>query len=88
MQKKVDMTSKGVKISFLGEVKKENIISMVQNCQSGGCECMSDATKAKIKDIAIEGQDGEVTLTLSGEIEKEEIEAALAKSKVLNDPCC
>ena len=84
MQNKVDKIADGVKITFFGEVKKENIISMVQNCQSGGCECMSDATKQKIKDIQILGEDGDVNLILSGDILKEEIEGALAKSKVIN----
>lgn len=88
MQRDVNKTEDGVKIRFFGEVKKENILSMVKNCQEGGCECMSDATKQKIKNIEIDGEDGNVSLTLSGEIAKEEIEAALAKSKVVNDSCC
>ncbi len=85
MQKNVNKTDDGVKISFLGEVKKQNIVTMVQNCSSGACECMSDDTKKKIKDMQVSGEDGDVELKLSGDISKEEIEAALAKSKVLND---
>ena len=49
---------------------------------------MSDATKMKIKDIQIGGEDGNVNLTLSGDILKEEIQEALAKSKVINNQCC
>ena len=64
-------------------VKKENIVKMVQNCKTGSCECMSDETKSKIKDMSVSGNDGEVLLNLSGDIKKEEIEAALAKSKVV-----
>jgi hypothetical protein len=45
---------------------------------------MSDETKAKIKGMEVSGQDGDVALELSGELSTEEIEAALAKSKVLN----
>jgi hypothetical protein len=88
MDKKIDAINDGVKIRFFGEVKKEKIVTMVQNCQNGGCQCMSDATKQKIRDIQIDGEDGDVSLTLSGEIAKEEIEAALAKSKIINDSCC
>jgi hypothetical protein len=44
---------------------------------------MSDVTKAKIADMQVSGKDGDVELNLSGEITKEEIEEALAKSKVL-----
>lgn len=88
MQKTVNSLKDGVDISFTGEVKKENIVTMVQNCQTGKCECMSDETKKKIKNMEVSGEDGDVNLTLSGEIKKEEIEAALAKSKVINSQCC
>lgn len=84
MQKKVNSLKNGVNISFIGAVKKENIVTMVQNCQSGKCECMSDETKKKINNIEVSGNDGDVNLTLSGAILKEEIEEALAKSKVIN----
>ena len=85
--KNVFKTGEGVKISFTGSVEIKNIIQMVENCATGACECMSDETKAKITNMEVSGQDGDVKLDLSGEISKEEIEAALAKSKVLNDTC-
>jgi len=84
MNKFVNATGNGVKISFSGEVKKQNIIKMVENCSTGACECMSDDTKAKIKNMEVSGQDGSVELDLTGDLSKEEIEAALKKSKVLN----
>ena len=84
MQKNVFSTNNGVNIKFSGEVKKQNIVTMVQNCSTGKCECMSDATKAKIKDMQVDGVDGDVSLKLSGDISTQEIEEALAKSKVLS----
>ncbi len=84
MQKNVNTTNTGVKISFTGEVKKQNIVKMVENCATGQCECMSDETKKKIQNMEVSGSDGEVALDLTGDVSKEEIEAALAKSKVLN----
>jgi len=84
VQKNVKATNSGVKISFLGEVKKQNIVTMVENCSTGACACMSDETKMKIKDMQVSGTDGSVELELTGDINKEEIEAALAKSKVIN----
>jgi hypothetical protein len=87
MNKNVFKTDNGVKISFTGAVEKQNIIKMVENCATGQCECMSDATKKKITQMEVSGKDGDVELDLSGEISKEEIEAALAKSKVVNDTC-
>ncbi len=83
MQKNVNTTGFGVNISFSGEVKKQNIVTMVQNCSTGKCECMSDNTKAKIKNMEVTGDDGEVELALTGDISKEEIEAALAKSTLI-----
>jgi len=84
MKKTVFSTQNGVNITFSGEVKKQNIVQMVQNCAEGKCECMSDETKAKITAMEVKGEDGAVTLELGGEVSKEEIEAALARSKVLN----
>jgi len=84
MQKKVLKTGEGVKINFQGAVEKMQIVKMVENCATGQCECMSDETKKKISDMQVEGKDGDVQLNLTGDISKEEIEAALAKSKVLN----
>lgn len=85
MNKNVSLTDKGVKINFTGVVQKQNIVKMVENCATGQCECMSDETKAKIKNMDVSGQDGDVTLDLSGDISKEEIQAALSKSTVLNE---
>ncbi len=84
MKKEVSKTNNGVKINFLGEVQKENIVTMVQNCSTGKCECMSDDTKAKIKDMQVHGEDGDVNLSLEGDISVDEINEALAKSKVVN----
>ena len=84
MEKNVNKITNGVKISFTGEVKKQNIVTMVENCSSGKCECMSDETKQKVKNMQVLGDDGDVQLELTGEISKEEIEDALKRSKVLN----
>jgi len=84
MNRSVNLTNNGVKISFSGEVKKQNIVTMVDNCSTGKCECMSDETKKKIESMEVSGKDGDVELQLSGDISKEEIEKALANSKVLN----
>ena len=85
MQKNVSKTNSGIKINFLGAVEKQNIVTMVQNCSTGQCECMSDDTKAKIKDMQVKGVDGDVELNLEGELSVAEIEEALAKSKMIHD---
>ena len=85
MNKQVFKTQSGVKINFTGEVQKQNIVTMVENCSTGNCECMSDDTKAKIKDMKVEGSDGDVELSLDGDISIDEIKNALANSKVLQN---
>jgi len=84
MKKDVTTTNKGVKISFKGAVEKNQILTMVQNCSTGQCECMSDETKKKISDMRVEGEDGDVELNLEGDVSEEEIKEALKRSKVLN----
>ncbi len=85
MNKNVFKTNQGVKISFTGEVQKQNILKMVENCATGSCECMTDETKEKITNMEVSGKDGEVSLNLTGDVSKEEIEAALIRSKVINN---
>lgn len=88
MNKNVFKTGEGVKIAFTGEVQKQNIVKMVENCATGQCDCMSEETKAKISNMEVSGVDGEVNLNLTGNVSKEEIEDALAKSKVTNNDKC
>ena len=83
MNKSVNMIKDGVKISFSGEVKKQNIVTMVENCSTGKCECMSNETKQKITNMKVSGEDGNVKLELNGEISVAEIEKALSNSKVI-----
>jgi len=84
MKRDVLKTGDGVKINFIGKVQKQNIVTMVENCSTGQCECMSDDTKAKIKDMKVSGNDGDVALDLAGDISVDEIQAALKKSKLIN----
>jgi len=84
MNKNVSKTGQGVKILFTGVVEKQNVVKMVDNCAKGKCECMSDETKKKIKDMKVTGEDGNVELNLVGDVVTKEIEEALKKSKVLN----
>jgi len=83
VRKDVFKTDVGVKIKFTGIVEKQQIVKMVENCAKGQCDCMSDETKSKITAMDIDGQDGDINLNISGDLAKEEIENALAKSKIL-----
>lgn len=83
VEKTVSSTKSGVKINFTGGIAKNTVFTMVQNCQNGKCDCMSDESKAKIASMEVGGEDGNVELTLGGDITQEEVEAALQKSKLL-----
>jgi hypothetical protein len=84
MKKDITKTDNGVKIKFSGEVKKSNIVMIVENCSTGKCGCMKEETKAKIKNMSVEGKDGNVELSLDGELSVEEIKEAISKSKLLD----
>lgn len=84
MHRNVQKIDNGINITFTGTVQKQKIINMVENCNTGNCDCMSNATKTKITNMQVSGSDGEVNLALSGDLTTQEIEEALAKSKVIN----
>lgn len=85
--KKAEVTKQlsGIRVTFTGAVEKQNVVSMVQRCQGGQCDCMSEASKKKIEGLEVSGEDGNVQLTISGDLDVGEIEAALKKSPVLGD---
>lgn len=84
--KKAEVTQErsGVRITFSGAVAKQNVVEMVQRCQSGQCDCMSNASKRKIEGMEVRGEDGSVELAIAGDLDINEIEAAVAKSPLLH----
>ena len=78
----VEQKEGGVQIKFKG-VPASVVFTMVQNCSEGKCECMSEETKKKIEGMQIDENSDDVSLHIKGDIKKEEIEAALKRSKVL-----
>jgi len=89
MKKNVFKTPDGAKIAFTGAVAKQQIVTMVENCSTGNCACMSDATREKINTIEVVGEDGNVELKLTGDVTTKELEEALNRSTLLNrDELC
>jgi len=74
----------GVKVTFSGEVAKQNVVSMVERCQTGQCDCMSDESKKKLEGLEVSGTDGNVELSIKGDITAEEIQEAVSKSPLIN----
>jgi hypothetical protein len=85
IMKKANVTQEfnGVKITFNGEVAKQNVVEMVERCKTGKCDCMSDDSKEKIKNMQITDKDGQVELSIEGDLNTREIEAAVSKSPLL-----
>ncbi|WP_373002109.1 hypothetical protein [Sulfurimonas sp.] len=83
--KKANVTAQhnGVKITFSGAVEKQNVVDMIERCQTGKCDCMSDESKEKIKDMNISGEDGNVELSIEGDLDIEEIKTAVSKSPLI-----
>ena len=83
--KKADVTAQhnGVKITFSGAIQKQNVVEMVERCQTGKCDCMSDESKKKIKDMSISGEDGNVELNIKGDLDAQEIQEAVSKSPLV-----
>ena len=84
--KKADVTGfkDGLKIKFSGGVKRKNVVEMVERRQSGQCECMSQESKEKIKKMHVSESLNEVELTITGDLDIEEIQEAVSKSPLVN----
>lgn len=79
-QTSVKKSSNGLTINFQGDFAKENVQAMVERCQTGGCDCMSEENKTKIKMMKVDGVDGDVKIHLEGEaINMKDIEASVEK---------
>ena len=85
--KKADVTAlkDGVKITLSGAVGKQNVVEMVENCQTGKCDCMSDESKQKIEGMEITGVDGDVELSIKGDLDVSEIREAVSKSPLIKE---
>ncbi len=83
--KKADVTAQhnGVKITFSGAIQKQNVVEMVERCQTGKCDCMSDESKEKIQGMEITGKDGDVELSIKGDLNVNEIREAVSKSSLI-----
>ena len=79
----VNKLHSGVNITFSPEIEKIKVFEMVERCQNGQCDCMSDDTKKKIEKITLNDKEN-LSLKIEGStIEKQEIEEALRNSPLL-----
>ena len=79
----VNKLSTGVNITFSSGIEKVKVFEMVERCQNGHCDCMSDDTKKKIEKITLKDEEN-LSIQVDGtSIEKKEIEEALKNSPLL-----
>ncbi|WP_293444962.1 hypothetical protein [Persephonella sp.] len=78
----VRSTEEGVIIEVIDKtVDAEKVKEVVENCQTGKCDCMSEETKAKVTFMDFKIEDGKPVIEIKGEVSEEEIKEAVKKSK-------
>lgn len=81
----VEQQLNGVKVTFSGAIEKQNVVSMVERCQTGQCDCMSSEAKKRLEGLEVSGKDGNVELHIKGDISAKDIEAAVSKSPLIKN---
>jgi len=76
----VQKTEGGVAVHIDRSVEVEKVSAMVENCQTGQCDCMSDQTKAKVTGMAVRQGENGTEIHIAGDLTPEEIAEAMARS--------
>lgn len=72
----------GVVVQVVDEgIALEKVEEIVNNCKTGQCDCMSEATKQKVEFIHVKLIGGKPAIEIKGDVSKQEIEEAISKSK-------
>jgi len=85
MEKNLSQTTNDTPMSFTAVVQKDESSKIVENCSHHAqCDCMQRDNKHAIKEMDIEELgDGEIKIVLTGNRDKQEIEEAIKRSKVI-----
>ena len=76
----VQKTAEGVAVHVDNSVEAKKVFAIVENCQTGQCDCMSAETKAKVTGMeVVQGENG-TQIHIAGDLNPEEITAAMARS--------
>lgn len=74
----VNKTKAGVEVRVQGEVQKEKIDTMIQGCATGTHACCGPEFFAKVKNIEVGGEDGDVSIHIQGDVTEDMIKHNLA----------
>ncbi len=78
----VKSTEEGVIIEVIdATVDTEKVKEVVENCQTGKCDCMSEETKAKVTFMDFKVENGKPVIEIKGDVSEEEIKKAINRSK-------
>lgn len=78
----VKKTDEGVVIEVKDNtVNPEKVKEIVDNCQTGKCDCMSEEVKQKVQFIDFKAENGKVAIEIKGDLTEEDIKEAMARSK-------
>ena len=78
----VKSTKEGVIIEVVdNSVDTEKVKEVVENCQTGKCDCMSETTKQKITFMDFRIKNGKPVIEIKGDVSEEEIKEAVNRSK-------
>ncbi len=78
----VRKTENGVVIEVKdSSVEAEKVKEIVENCQTGKCDCMSEEIKQKVTFMDFKVESGKVAIEIKGDLTEEEIKKAMERSK-------
>lgn len=79
VQKRFSKTPDGVAVHLTGDIGKAALEAAVSQCNGASCDCDCDSgLKEQVRNVRVDGIDGDVTLTLEGEgLDPEAVAAAM-----------
>ncbi len=77
---KLEKTSDGVAVHVDKSVDPQKVFAMVESCQTGRCDCLSEEVKVKVSAMEVREDTEGTTITIHGAVSAEEIQEALGRS--------
>ncbi|GAB6072124.1 hypothetical protein JCM14244_05010 [Venenivibrio stagnispumantis] len=78
----VKKTEEGVVIEIKDNtVEAEKVKEIVENCQTGKCDCMTEEMKQKVQFMDFKAEKGKIAIEIKGDLTEQEIKEAMARSK-------